>query len=161
MSDPHASLAAQTGIASSTIAGIETGQTKDLKISTLIRLCGYFLVSPDYLLGFDDRGDQFARNASGTSAAQFEAPTVREAREGQVVVKCPKCHHGMRLGQKHAHGECMMHAADRGRSHAYIAAAYGLSVRSVEFVLRDEYARRHRLKGIDDPPRNIEEIVAA
>jgi transcriptional regulator with XRE-family HTH domain len=47
------SVAASCGIAPSTLNLIESGLAPDVKLSTLLKLCAFFHVSPDYLLAAD------------------------------------------------------------------------------------------------------------
>jgi DNA-binding Xre family transcriptional regulator len=47
----QARLARASGLACSTIAAIEVGQTKNMMISTLLALCDALGVTPDYMLG--------------------------------------------------------------------------------------------------------------
>jgi transcriptional regulator with XRE-family HTH domain len=133
-------LARLSGVATSTIAAIETGQAKDVMLSTLLKLCGVLLVTCDYLLGI---------YADETFASETPAVESRTARESSH--NCEHCGQRLRPGEPHMLGECIMIADERGGStvehRKYLAARFGFGVASIDAICADEYSRRRLTAG--------------
>jgi DNA-binding XRE family transcriptional regulator len=118
-------LARKAHLAPSTISQLERGITWNVRVKTLAKLAGFFQVTFDYMAGID------------------QAPLVR----ARVIPgrPCPICGIGP---AGHASGDCMIDMHASGRSFKFIAAAYGLTVKGIELLLREEYKlRRGRAKG--------------
>jgi DNA-binding XRE family transcriptional regulator len=106
--------AAKLGIARSTISRIELGKFANLSWRVLGKFCLVFEVTPDYLLGFE---------------------------HALVVGFCLKC--GGPVGEDpHSVRECIMSMEGQGRRFAYIAKEFDLTVKSVEFIVCEEYRIR-------------------
>lgn len=130
----QAQLSALSGVAASTIAAIETGQTKGVNLKTLLRLCGVFEVTPDYILGI--RENHTLARAFAASMELDHAPLHTNP------VVCPRCNTTLRIGQPHPPGECMAAGRDGGQSREYLAASWGFGIAAVDAILADEYNRR-------------------
>ena len=133
----QAELSRRSGVARSTIAGIETGQSKDIMLRTLAQLCGALAVTFDYATGISANGNngKFASEAPDATRQM----SVREART------CQHCGRRIRPGELHLPGECIMIADRKGGStpahRAFLAAATGFGVASIEAICADENGR--------------------
>lgn len=146
----QAKLASVSGVPRSTIAAIETGQAKNIKITTLQKLWTALVVSPNYLFGIEpDDGlvPAFVASARRTVVAHR---TV-------VEVRCNRCEHVLRQGEPHMQGECIMFAHAAGRSVEYLAAGYGFGMAVIDVILADEYHRlcqRRRFQPLPLPQKS-------
>ncbi len=107
-------LAKRTGLAPSTIGQLERGAFNGVHFDTVVTLAGFFEVGLDYMVGVD------------------HAQLVRAA--AVVGRQCPEC--GMLEG--HSVPVCALAMFERGRSHEFIAARFGMTVPTVAFMLREE-----------------------
>jgi DNA-binding Xre family transcriptional regulator len=131
----QAQLADLSGVACSTIAAIETGQTKGVNLKTLLKLCGVFEATPDYILGIREN-HTLARSFATSTILSDVGTSVR--RGG----RCTRCGMRLRVGQPHALGKCIATACDAGQSREYLSAAFTLGIDSIDAILADEYRRR-------------------
>jgi transcriptional regulator with XRE-family HTH domain len=108
--------AAKLGIARSTLSRIEH-ELVNVTWRVLGSFCETYDVTPDDLLGFD--------------------------RFPPAPGRCLKC--GASDTQKqHTTRDCIMSMEGFGRGFAYIAKEFNLTVRSIEFIIREEYQIRGR-----------------
>ncbi len=123
-------LALACSISPSTLNEIESGLAKDLKVSTLLKVCKRLRVSPDFLLGFD------------LDETLVRAPLLIVAR---VEGKCRVCDHLLIPSEPHPSSECMMFLSEKGRSNEYLSAFFGFPLSAVTLFVEAEYQiRRHR-----------------
>ena len=116
-------LAADIGVAVSTVNTLESGQVRDLRLGTLLKLCARFCVSPDYLLGFEARG---------------------VARAPQPAGPCSTCDSVCLAGEIHSPVQCMFCLFCAGDSEEILAAKFGISISAVRTILDSEVASRRR-----------------
>jgi transcriptional regulator with XRE-family HTH domain len=109
--------AARIGIAASTLSRIERGLLDDLSVKILSCFCRAYDVTPDYLLGYD--------------------------RFWPAKGKCLKCG-GSVDGEPHTPRECIMDMHDQGRKSSHIAKEFDLTLKSVEFIVSEEYRIRSK-----------------
>ena len=130
-------LAKLSGVSKGTIAAIENGLAKDVKLSTIRKLCRTFIVTPDYILAYDEESHMARRNA-GVAEGR---PTVRELRGGGSI--CARCDRTLRRREEHFLGECIMHIhEDKALSREALSSRFGFSVHVIDVILADEYSRR-------------------
>jgi DNA-binding Xre family transcriptional regulator len=130
-------LARAAHISRSTLNLIESGQARDMKVSTLERLCHALGVSGDALLGYNSVKLVRKPHLHGVTPDGPEATAVARF--------CGTC--GARVAARALHlpGDCMLELSDAGATADRIGAVFGLSTAAIEGVLREEHAaRRHR-----------------
>ncbi len=120
-------LARDTGIAASSLGVLESGFSPDLKLSTMLRLCERFAVTPDYLLGIE---------ADPHHAHTLLAPPFH--RRSNASGYCLECRTKLAPNEPHRLGQCILQAHVYGASVWALAARYGLRESSIMQVLRDE-----------------------
>ncbi|MCU0226467.1 MAG: helix-turn-helix domain-containing protein [Bryobacterales bacterium] len=119
-------LARETGIAGSTLHTLESGFSADVLLTTILRLCEQFQVSPDYLLGVEHD--------------PHHAHTLHLVGAAAVVDSCPICGTHLAPNEPHRLGQCIQVMHQQGASVSHLAARFGLCPASIEQVLQDEYA---------------------
>lgn len=124
-------LSRRSGVPRSLVGGIEAGQAGDVRLSTLLKLCHVFGVSPDYLLGFD----------TGITRAIYRPYVPPPNIDGA----CQLCESRVRRGEPHRIGTCIAANHERGWRPEVLAVFYGLTLESIFAVLREE-ARIVRMK---------------
>jgi DNA-binding Xre family transcriptional regulator len=130
-------LAKAAHIARSTLNLIESGQARDMKVSTLERICHALDVSGDALLGYNSVKLVRKPHLLGVQPDGPESHAVARA--------CAICGAHIAARALHLPGDCMLELSDAGGTAARIGAVFGLSTRAIELVLREEHAaRRHR-----------------
>lgn len=130
-------LARAAHISRSTLNLIESGQARDMKVSTLERLCHALGVSGDALLGYNSV--RLVRKPHLRGVSPDGPEPVAAARS------CATC--GLLIPARGLHlpGDCMLELSDRGETNERIGTVFGLSSAAIEGVLREEHrARRHR-----------------
>lgn len=133
----QAALARAAGISRSTLNVIEGGQARDMKVSTLERLCHALGVSGDALLGYNSV--RLVRNPSLRGISPFLA------NGGAVARACGICGGAVAARALHLPGDCILGLSDAGVTPARIGVVFGLSPTTVDLILRQEHeSRRHR-----------------
>jgi len=127
-------LAIACGLAPSTVNAMESGQSTDMLVTTLSRLAHAVKATPDRLLGYDDPHLDLTRYV-----ISLERPTVRESRESRF---CTVCGRALFMGESHTQGECVVELSEHGKTADLLAAMFGFTPASIEFILDEEYARR-------------------
>lgn len=110
--------ALQLQIDQSTVSRIERGMLLNPGWLLINRFCTVFDVTPDCLMG-------------------LERATAKAG-------VCPKCGLAWVAGNLHSIRDCIMYMEDQGRRHAFISKQFDLTIRSIEFIIREEY----RLRGV-------------
>jgi transcriptional regulator with XRE-family HTH domain len=132
-----AALARAAGVSVSTLKSIESGQAKDMKLSTLEKMCHALGVSADALCGFNDV--LLVRNPERHGLIARDDPTlINPARA------CQHCGTHIRARAVHLPGSCMMVMFDRHTSPQRIGDVFGLSEQAILAVLREEHTVRSR-----------------
>lgn len=107
-------LARKTGLSPSTIGELESGSFNGLRFQTIVTLAGFFEVGLDYMVGID------------------HAQVVRAA--AIVGRPCPECG----VLESHSVPQCALALYELGKSHAFIAARFGMTLPTVAFMIREE-----------------------
>lgn len=119
-------LSRETGIAGSTLHTLESGFSPDMLLTTMLRLCEHFAVTPDYLLGVEHD--------------PHHAHDLYLVGGAAVIDRCVICHTALAPHEPHRLGQCIQTLHAGGASSTYLAARFGLCLTSVEQILSDEYA---------------------
>jgi transcriptional regulator with XRE-family HTH domain len=131
-------IAKLSGVCTSRLNEIGGGLAKDIKYSTLMKLCGVLHVTPAYLLG----------GASGDYAEPIDIRQLIKAHKWNAEPwLCSSCARVIPGNHPHLLGECIVMLYDQGKSREYLATFWGLSVGSIAKIIEDEYdIRRRRLR---------------
>lgn len=119
-------LARETGIAGSTLHSLESGFSADVLLTTILRLCEQFAVTPDYLLGVEHDA--------------HHAHELHLVGAASVIAECPICATPLAPHEPHRLGQCIQVLHQRGASVPHLASRFGLCDSSIEQILIDEYA---------------------
>lgn len=115
-------LARLSSVGLTTISRIERGELVDVSLSKVDCLAAIFNVSIDYLV----------RTPESIDTDPCQRVASFRLKEG----KCSGC--GEVSEESHTLRMCLALLDAAGRNHSYIASRFGISAKSVEFILREE-----------------------
>ena len=128
-------LAKAAGISRTTLNAIESGQLRDIKVTTLERLCHALGVSADALLGYN--------SVRLVRKPQLRA-VDRNPPENAPAHSCATCRKHIGVRELHLPGDCMMELSNAGETDRRIGIVFGLSTPAIALVLREEHEARRR-----------------
>lgn len=119
-------LSSLSGVGLTTVSRLERGLASDLSIATVHKLCMVFGVGYDYLL----LGDLLIEPQECSRRIGFP---LKEGR-------CTGCE--TKASEPHALPDCILSLDGAGMTYSYISRRFGLTLRSVEIILDEEYRIR-------------------
>jgi len=128
-------LAKAAEISRSTLNIILSGQARDMKVTTLERICHALGVSGDALLGYNSVGLVRSPHLHGLDLGGSAFSIARV---------CATCETQLAARELHLPGDCMMELARKGAKAKRIGQVFGLSTRVIGLVLREEHEARRR-----------------
>lgn len=135
----QAELAAAAAISKSTLNRIERGRARDMKISTLDRICHALGVSSDALLGLN--AVNLVRDPSA-KGIRLDFPYFSET---LLPILCTQCETVIPAPGIHPPADCMLALSESGMTNARLSALTGFAPLVITEALRGAHeARRHR-----------------
>jgi DNA-binding Xre family transcriptional regulator len=123
----------ESGVSVSVIRDLETGQAHGLTLSTLMKLCRCFGVSPNVLLGLN-----------GISEELIPQIYTQWNQIVYVPKACERCGRRLAPGELHTAPECSLNRWDDNASLKFLAASLAVSEDVMQLILADQMEIQRR-----------------